>query len=85
MLLTVFRKTRQREASEMLRAQQAQKVREAEHGPAEHTYDRGEAGPVVNHSQWRTLRSRRLSGDSFVFTTHAEPDPAPSGQDFRAA
>ncbi|MEO3976143.1 type II toxin-antitoxin system RelE/ParE family toxin [Streptomyces sp. CAU 1734] len=39
-LLTVFRKTRMREAVEVERAHQAQKVCEAEHGPAEHTYDR---------------------------------------------
>ncbi|RKS68334.1 phage derived Gp49-like protein DUF891 [Actinomadura pelletieri DSM 43383] len=39
-LLTVFRKTRQREEAEFERARQAQKVCEAEHGLAEHTYDR---------------------------------------------
>lgn len=39
-LLTVFRKTRMREAVEVERARQAQKVREAEHGPAHHIYDR---------------------------------------------
>lgn len=39
-LLTVFRKTRMREAAEVERAQQAQKVCEAEHGRAEHTYER---------------------------------------------
>ncbi|MFJ5116668.1 MULTISPECIES: type II toxin-antitoxin system RelE/ParE family toxin [unclassified Kitasatospora] len=39
-LLTVFRKTRQREAVEVERARQAQKVCEADHGPAEHGYDR---------------------------------------------
>lgn len=39
-LLTVFRKTRQREEAEVERARQAQKVCEGEHGPAEHTYDR---------------------------------------------
>jgi hypothetical protein len=39
-LLTVFRKTRMREAAEVERAQQAQKACEAEHGRAEHTYDR---------------------------------------------
>ncbi|MCC5032517.1 type II toxin-antitoxin system RelE/ParE family toxin [Streptomyces sp. WAC 00631] len=39
-LLTVFRKTRMREAAEIERAHQAQKVCEAEHGRAEHTYDR---------------------------------------------
>ncbi|MHC5905258.1 type II toxin-antitoxin system RelE/ParE family toxin [Streptomyces sp. S6] len=41
-LLTVFRKTRQREDAEVERAQQAQKVCEAEHGRAEHRYDRAE-------------------------------------------
>ncbi|MER7997907.1 DNA-binding protein [Streptomyces sp. NPDC095613] len=40
MLLTVFRKSRQRETVEVERAQQAQKVCETEHDPAEHTYDR---------------------------------------------
>ncbi|MED7952494.1 type II toxin-antitoxin system RelE/ParE family toxin [Streptomyces sp. BE303] len=39
-LLTVFRKTRQREAAEVERAQQAQKECEADHGPAAHVYDR---------------------------------------------
>ncbi|MEW2134979.1 type II toxin-antitoxin system RelE/ParE family toxin [Streptomyces sp. NPDC005435] len=39
-LLTVFRKTRQQEAAEVERAQQAQKTCEANHGPAEHSYDR---------------------------------------------
>ncbi|GAA1908605.1 hypothetical protein GCM10009716_18160 [Streptomyces sodiiphilus] len=39
-LLTVFRKTRMREAAEVERAQQAQKICEAEHGQAQHTYDR---------------------------------------------
>lgn len=39
-LLTVFRKTRMREAAEVERAHQAQKVWEAEHVRAEHTYDR---------------------------------------------
>ncbi|MFB7676729.1 type II toxin-antitoxin system RelE/ParE family toxin [Kitasatospora purpeofusca] len=39
-LLTVFRKTRQREAAEVERAHQAQKECEARHGPAEHEYDR---------------------------------------------
>jgi hypothetical protein len=39
-LLTVFRKTRQREEAEIERARQAQKVCEAEHDPAVHTYDR---------------------------------------------
>ncbi|SER04962.1 Phage derived protein Gp49-like [Streptomyces sp. yr375] len=43
-LLTVFRKTRQREEAEVERAQQAQKVCEAEHGPAEHHYDRTKEG-----------------------------------------
>lgn len=38
--LTVFSKTRQREDREVLRARQAQKVCEAEHAPADHTYDR---------------------------------------------
>lgn len=40
--LTVFRKTRMREAAEVERAHQAQKVCEAEHSRAEHTYDRRE-------------------------------------------
>ncbi|MCC3773962.1 type II toxin-antitoxin system RelE/ParE family toxin [Streptomyces sp. UNOB3_S3] len=39
-LLTVFRKTRQREAAEVERARLAQKVCQADHGPAEHTYER---------------------------------------------
>jgi hypothetical protein len=39
-LLTVFRKTRQREAAQVERAQQAQKVCQADHAPAEHSYDR---------------------------------------------
>ncbi|NUK01656.1 type II toxin-antitoxin system RelE/ParE family toxin [Streptomyces lunaelactis] len=39
-LLTVFRKTRQREAAEVERAQQAQKACQADHGPARHSYDR---------------------------------------------
>jgi hypothetical protein len=39
-LLTVFRKSRQREVAEVDRADQAQKVCEAEHGAAEHDYDR---------------------------------------------
>ncbi|MGW1076723.1 type II toxin-antitoxin system RelE/ParE family toxin [Streptomyces sp. NPDC002537] len=39
-LLTVFRKTRQHETAEVERAQQAQKVCEADHDPAEHDYDR---------------------------------------------
>ena len=40
-LLTVFRKTKQREAAEVERAQQAQRVCQAEHASAEHSYDRG--------------------------------------------
>ena len=40
MLLTVFRKTRMREAAEVERAYQAQKVCEAEHGHAQRTYER---------------------------------------------
>lgn len=43
-LLTVFRKTRQREEAEVARAQQAQKVCEAEHPPAGHRYERTEEG-----------------------------------------
>lgn len=39
-LMTVFRKTRQQEGAEVERARQAQKVCEAEHGPAEHRHDR---------------------------------------------
>lgn len=39
-LLTVFRKTRQREVAEVERALQAQKACEADHGPAEHSYER---------------------------------------------
>ncbi|MGW0566177.1 type II toxin-antitoxin system RelE/ParE family toxin [Streptomyces tauricus] len=39
-LLTVFRKTRMREAVEVERAHQAQKVCEAEHGHAQHRYER---------------------------------------------
>ncbi|WP_228718245.1 type II toxin-antitoxin system RelE/ParE family toxin [Kitasatospora acidiphila] len=39
-LLTVFRKTRQREAAELDRAQLAQKLCVAQHGAAEHTYRR---------------------------------------------
>ncbi|MFD9332408.1 type II toxin-antitoxin system RelE/ParE family toxin [Streptomyces sp. NPDC060065] len=39
-LLTVFRKTKQREVAEVERAQQAQKACEADHGPAEHSYER---------------------------------------------
>ncbi|MER5611981.1 type II toxin-antitoxin system RelE/ParE family toxin [Streptomyces sp. NPDC002215] len=41
-LLTVFRKTKQRETAEVERAQLAQKVCEADHGAAAHTYDRSE-------------------------------------------
>ncbi|RLV08534.1 addiction module toxin RelE [Streptomyces griseocarneus] len=41
-LLTVFRKTRLREAAEVERAREAQKVCEAGHGQAEHCYDRFE-------------------------------------------
>lgn len=39
-LLTVFRKTRQHEGTEIERARQAQKACEADHSPAQHTYDR---------------------------------------------
>jgi hypothetical protein len=39
-LLTIFRKTRMREASEIDRARQAQKLCEAEHEPAHETYTR---------------------------------------------
>jgi hypothetical protein len=39
-LLTVFRKTRDRETSEVERAIAAQKVCEVEHRPATHLYDR---------------------------------------------
>lgn len=39
-LLTVFRKTRMREAAEVERAQQARKACEAEHDPAQHEYSR---------------------------------------------
>jgi hypothetical protein len=39
-LLTVFRKTRQRQTTEVERAHQALKQRQADHGPAEHSYDR---------------------------------------------
>jgi len=39
-LLTVFRKTRMREAAEVERAHQVQKVCEAEQGHAEHIYER---------------------------------------------
>ncbi|EGJ76225.1 hypothetical protein STTU_3435 [Streptomyces sp. Tu6071] len=39
-LLTVFRKTRMREAAEIERAFQAQKICEAEHGHARHRYER---------------------------------------------
>lgn len=41
-LLTMFRKTKMREAAEIERAHQAQKVCEDEHGTAEHTYERRE-------------------------------------------
>lgn len=40
MLLTVFRKTRMREAAEVERAHQVQKVCETEHGHAQHIYER---------------------------------------------
>ncbi len=43
-LLTVFRKSRQHEGAEVERARQAQKACEADHGPAEHEYDRTEEG-----------------------------------------
>jgi hypothetical protein len=39
-LITIFRKTRMREASEIDRARNAQKLCEAEHGPAHETYTR---------------------------------------------
>ncbi|SBU91256.1 hypothetical protein GA0115241_108545 [Streptomyces sp. DpondAA-D4] len=39
-LLAVFRKTRMREAAEVERAHQVQKVCETEHGHAQHTYER---------------------------------------------
>ncbi len=39
-LLTVFRKTRQQETAEVDRARQAQKVCEAEHTAAEHSFER---------------------------------------------
>ncbi|SRR6266487_789855 len=39
-LLTVFRKTRSAEATEVARALQAQKICEAEHGPAHDIFDR---------------------------------------------
>lgn len=39
-LLTVFRKTRQRQSTEVERAHQALKQCQADHGPAEHSYDR---------------------------------------------
>ncbi|WP_337796475.1 type II toxin-antitoxin system RelE/ParE family toxin [Kribbella sandramycini] len=46
-LLTVFRKTRMREDSEVKRALQAKKVCEAEHGPAHDEFVRSiEAGEV---------------------------------------
>jgi hypothetical protein len=43
-LLTAFRKTRQRETSEVERARHAQAECEANHGPAEHIYDRAKEG-----------------------------------------
>jgi hypothetical protein len=43
-LLTVFRKTRMREAAQVARAVTARKVCESEHGPAHETYSRGEKG-----------------------------------------
>lgn len=39
-LLAVFRKTKMHEVAEVERAHQAQKVCEAEHGHAQHTYER---------------------------------------------
>ncbi|WP_233518417.1 type II toxin-antitoxin system RelE/ParE family toxin [Streptomyces corynorhini] len=39
-LLTVFRKSKQREIAEVERAQLAQKLCETEHGPAQHDYER---------------------------------------------
>ncbi|MFE1048226.1 type II toxin-antitoxin system RelE/ParE family toxin [Streptomyces olivaceus] len=39
-LLSVFRKTRMREAAEVERAHQVQKVCETEHGHAQHIYER---------------------------------------------
>lgn len=39
-LLTVFRKTKMREAAEVDRAQQVQKICEAEHGHAQYVYER---------------------------------------------
>lgn len=39
-LLTVFRKTRQRQSAEVERAHQAQKEYQAHHSPAAHSYDR---------------------------------------------
>jgi hypothetical protein len=41
-LLTVFRKTRQAETAEVERAVHAQKICEAEHGPAHDSYEREE-------------------------------------------
>ncbi|MEU6541161.1 type II toxin-antitoxin system RelE/ParE family toxin [Streptomyces sp. NPDC047000] len=41
-LLTVFRKTKQREDTEVERAQMALKLCEAEHDPAQHSYERSE-------------------------------------------
>lgn len=43
-LLTVFRKTRMREAAQVARAVAARKVCADEHGPAHTTYSRGEKG-----------------------------------------
>jgi len=43
-LLTVFRKTRMREASQVDRAVKVRKVCESEHGPAHLTYDRAKDG-----------------------------------------
>jgi hypothetical protein len=39
-LLTVFRKTRQGQTTEVERAHQAQKMCQTDHGPAEHSYNR---------------------------------------------
>lgn len=41
-LLTVFRKTKQREDIEVARARLAQRVCEADHGRAAHRYDRND-------------------------------------------
>lgn len=43
MLLTVFRKTRMREAAQVARAVRARALCEAEHEPAHTTYTRGES------------------------------------------